>query len=137
MATVITVETIVNAPMAKVWAYWTEPRHIIQWNAASDDWHCPKAENDLREGGKFSYTMAAKDGSVSFDFWGIYDAVKENEVIKYTMGDGRTAEVLFYAESDTTKVIESFEAENENSVELQHGGWQAILNNFKTYTETR
>ena len=87
--TMITVEATVNAPVEKVWQYWTEPKHIMQWNSASDDWHTPKSENDLRVGGKFSATMAAKDGSFSFDFWGIYDVVESNHRIEYTMGDGR------------------------------------------------
>jgi uncharacterized protein YndB with AHSA1/START domain len=135
MATIITVETTVNAPVEKVWNCRTVAEHVMQWNNASDDWHCPKAKNDLKQGGRFSFTMAAKDGSFSFDFGGVYDKVKQHKVITYTMDDGRKAEVFFYAEGDTTRVIESFEAENENSVELQQGGWQNILNNFKKYTE--
>lgn len=132
----ITVEAMVNAPIEKVWNYWTTPQHITQWNNASDDWHCPKAENDLTRGGKFSATMAAKDGSFSFDFWGIYDDVIENELIMYTMGDGRKATVTFASIGDVTKVTEIFEAEDQNSIELQQSGWQAILNNFKKHTET-
>ena len=134
--TVITVSATVNAPIEKVWDYFTQPQHIIQWNHASDDWHCPKAENDLRIGGKFSSTMAAKDGSFSFDFWGVYDDVLENELIMYTMGDGRTAKITFASNGDITEVVTDFEAEQENSVELQQGGWQMILNNFKKYTES-
>ena len=134
--TVITVAATVNAPIEKVWDYFTQPQHIIQWNHASDDWHCPKAENDLRIGGKFSSTMAAKDGSFSFDFWGVYDDVLENELIMYTMGDGRTAKITFASNGDITEVVTDFEAEQENSVELQQGGWQMILNNFKKYTES-
>lgn len=134
--TVITVSATVNAPIEKVWNCFTQPQHIIQWNHASDDWHCPKAENDLRIGGKFSSTMAAKDGSFSFDFWGVYDDVLENELIMYTMGDGRTAKITFASNGDITEVVTDFEAEQENSVELQQGGWQMILNNFKKYTES-
>lgn len=134
--TVITVTSTVNAPIEKVWGYFTQPQHITQWNNASDDWHCPKAENDLRIGGKFSSTMAAKDGSFSFDFWGVYDDVLENELIMYTMGDGRTAKITFASNGDITEVVTDFEAEQENSVELQQGGWQMILNNFKKYTES-
>lgn len=132
----ITVQTTVNALIQKVWKYWTAPEHITQWNNASDDWHCPKAENDLRKGGKFSFTMAAKDGSFSFDFWGTYNDILENELIIYTMGDGRKAKITFASIGDVTKVIETFEAEEDNAVELQQGGWQAILNNFKKYTES-
>jgi uncharacterized protein YndB with AHSA1/START domain len=132
----ITVAATVNASVEKVWAYFTQPSHIMQWNQASDDWHCPKAENDLRKGGKFSSTMAAKDGSFSFDFWGVYDEVLENELIMYTMGDGRKASVKFASNGDVTEITTTFEAEDQNPVEMQQGGWQAILNNFKKHTET-
>lgn len=132
----ITIEAAVNASIEKVWAYWTLPQHIMQWNQASPDWHCPKAENDLKVGGRFSSTMAAKDGSFSFDFWGVYDEVLENELIMYTMGDGRKATVTFSGIGKVTAITITFEAENENPVEMQQGGWQAILNNFKNYTET-
>ena len=133
--TEITVSVIVNAPLQKVWQFWTLPEHIKQWNFASDDWHTPKAENDLQVGGKFLSRMEAKDGSFGFDFLGVYDEIKENELITYTMGDGRKAKIIFINEGNATKVIETFEAENENSIELQQGGWQAILNNFKKYSE--
>jgi uncharacterized protein YndB with AHSA1/START domain len=131
----ITVEALINVPEAQVWELWTLPEHIMQWNNASPDWHTPKADNDLRVGGKFSSTMAAKDGSMSFDFWGIYDTVKKHQTIAYTMGDGRKAETTFSKKGQTTLVTTVFEAESENSVELQQGGWQAILNNFKKYAE--
>jgi uncharacterized protein YndB with AHSA1/START domain len=134
--TSITIETSVQAPVRKVWKFWSEPQHITKWNAASDDWHTPHAENDLRTGGTFSSTMAAKDGSFSFDFGGTYTNVKENELIEYTLGDGRKVKVVFQEAGNTTKVIETFEPEQENSHELQRGGWQAILDNFKKYTET-
>ena len=131
----ITIEAIVHAPIEKVWKYWSEPAHITKWCAASPEWHAPAAENDLKAGGKFTTTMAAKDGSMSFDFWGIYDQVKTNELIEYTMGDGRKAKIVFSKSGDTTKIVESFEPESENPREMQQGGWQAILNNFKSYTE--
>jgi uncharacterized protein YndB with AHSA1/START domain len=133
--TVISVEAIINAPEDKVWEYWTLPEHIMQWNHASDDWHTTAATNDLEVGGRFSSTMAAKDGSFSFDFWGIYDKVKKHQTIAYTMGDGRKAETTFTKKGETTLVTTVFEAESENSVELQQGGWQAILNNFKKHVE--
>jgi uncharacterized protein YndB with AHSA1/START domain len=133
--TKITVEATIQAPVEKVWKYWTNPEHIVNWSFASDDWHSPAAENDLREGGKFSSTMAAKDGSMSFDFWGVYTKIDDHKVIDYTMGDGRTVAITFSGDGDTTKIVETFEAESENSVEMQQGGWQAILNNFKKYTE--
>ena len=131
----LTVEATINAPVAKVWEYWTAPEHITQWCAASDDWHAPKATNDVRVGGDFSTTMAAKDGSFSFDFGGTYTEVKNNVVIGYTMGDGRVARILFKDNGNTTDIVETFEAETQNPVEMQQGGWQAILNNFKKHVE--
>lgn len=131
----ITVEAIVNAPVEKVWKYWTQPEHIIKWNYASDDWHCPAASNDLRAGGKFVATMAAKDGSMSFNFNGIYDQVIPHQLISYVIEGGRKVKIAFSSEAKGTKVVESFEPEDENPLEMQKGGWQAILNNFKKYTE--
>jgi uncharacterized protein YndB with AHSA1/START domain len=131
----ITVSARVNKPVADVWNTWTDPKHIMQWNAATDDWHCPKAENDLRTGGKFSSTMAARDGSFSFDFEGVYDDVQPHKRIAYTMADGRTCEILFTEENGGTRVAESFDAESQNPVEMQRGGWQAILDRFKAYAE--
>lgn len=133
--TVITVEAIINAPVAKVWESWTKPEHIVKWNNASDDWHTTKSENDLKTGGKFSSRMEAKDGSMGFDFWGIYDDVQTNKYIESTMGDGRKIKVTFTADGDKTKVVESFEAEGTHSIEMQRGGWQNILDSFKKYTE--
>lgn len=132
----ITVETSVKAPIEKVWNVWTTPEHIMQWNKASPDWHTPKAENDLRKGGKFVSRMEAKDGSFGFEFWGIYDEVDHLALISYTMGDGRKAEVSFSAEGNQTKITETFEAESENTIEMQKAGWQAILDNFKKYAES-
>lgn len=134
--TTITIETTVNAPVDKVWKYWSGPEHITKWNQASDDWHSPRAENDLRTGGKFSTRMEAKDGSVGFDFGGTYDDVKTNELIEYTMADGRRVKVKFTAEGDKTKVVESFDAESVHSEEMQRAGWQAILDNFRKYVES-
>jgi uncharacterized protein YndB with AHSA1/START domain len=134
--TMITIEAEVNAPLEKVWNCWTAPEHIVNWCHASDDWHVPAAENDLRTGGRFKTTMAAKDGSYSFDFGGFYTEVIENESIRYTMDDDRKAIITFIREEDKTFIEESFEAENTNPLELQRSGWQAILNNFKKYTET-
>ena len=134
-ATVITVQTVVNAPLASVWESWNNPEHITQWASASDDWHTTKSKNDLRVGGNFSSRMEAKDGSMGFEFGGVYDAVTTNEHIAYTMGDGRKVKINFTAEGNATKVVESFDAESENSIEMQQAGWQAILDNFKNYTE--
>ena len=126
----------VKAPAEKVWKYWTEPEHIKKWNNASDDWHTPHAENDLRKGGKFVSRMEAKDGSFGFDFGGVYDVVKENEYIEYTIGDGRKVKVSFSGAGNETKVVETFEAESTHSEDMQRSGWQAILNSFTKYAET-
>jgi len=133
----ITVQTTVNAPVEKVWEYFTSPGHIIKWNNASDDWHTPNAENDLRTGGKFVYRMEARDGSFGFDFGGEYDKVEVNKTIEYTIGDGRKVNVSFSGDGNTTTVTETFEAESTNPVEMQRGGWQAILDNFKRYAESK
>jgi len=131
----ITVSATVEAPIEKVWEFWTLPEHIMQWNNASDDWHSPKSINDLRTGGKFLTRMEAKDGSMGFDFGGVYDVVIPNDKIEYTMGDGRKVVVDFTDNKNQTTIEETFEAESENSPELQQQGWQAILDNFKKYAE--
>jgi uncharacterized protein YndB with AHSA1/START domain len=133
--TVITISATINAPIEKVWKCWTTPEDIMQWNQASPDWHCPASAVDLKISGKFSATMAAKDGSFAFDFWGTYDDIIENELIMVTMGDGRKWKTTFASNGDVTEVVESFEAENQNPIEMQQGGWQAILNSFKAHTE--
>ena len=133
--TVITVETAVMAPVEKVWEYWVKPEHITQWNFATEEWHTPWAKADFREGGNFSARMEAKDGSIGFEFGGVYDVIRDNEYIEYTLGDGRKVKVKFISDGKTTRVIESFDAEETNPVEFQKGGWQAILDNFKKYTE--
>ncbi len=132
----ITVENTVKAPVEKVWEFWTEPQHIKKWNNASVDWHTPHAENDLRVGGKFTSRMEAKDGSFGFDFGGVYDVVKEDEYIEYTLGDGRKVKISFTPTGNETKVAETFETESTHPVEIQKNGWQAILDSFKKYTET-
>jgi uncharacterized protein YndB with AHSA1/START domain len=133
----ITVQTTVNAPVDKAWEYWTSPAHIMKWNAASDDWHTTKSENDLRKGGSFSSRMEAKDGSFGFDFGGIYDDVKTNEHIAYTLGDGRKVKVDFKSGAGQTEIVESFDPESQNSEEMQRSGWQAIMDNFKKYVEAQ
>jgi uncharacterized protein YndB with AHSA1/START domain len=134
--TLITVENTVKAPAEKVWKYWTAPEHITKWNNASDDWHTPHAENDIRVGGKFLVRMEAKDGSAGFDFGGVYNELKINELIVYTIGDGRKVTVRFTGKGNETNVVETFEAENIHSIDMQRGGWQAILDNFKKYVES-
>lgn len=132
----ITVEKTIHAPVGQVWAYWTEPKHITNWNSASEDWHTPVAENDLRAGGKFLSRMEAKDGSFGFDFSGIYDEVRTNEYIAYTLGDGRKVAITFTSHGNETIVSELFDAESENPIEMQKSGWEAILGNFKRYVES-
>jgi len=133
--TIIIVEATIHAPVDIVWKLWTEPSHIIHWNNASDDWHTTRAENDLRADGRFLSRMEARDGSSGFDFSGKYTRVEEHKQIESTLDDGRNVQVLFVPRGNVTAVTEAFEAEQENPVELQKEGWQAILNNFKKYVE--
>lgn len=131
----ITIKTIVNAPIETVWKCWTEPQHIKNWNNALPDWHTTTAENDLRVGGKFLSRMEAKDGSFGFDFYGIYDEVNLYHIIAYTLGDKRKVKITFVSEENKTEIMEEFEAESIHSIEMQEDGWKAILDNFKRYTE--
>ena len=131
----IRVACTIDAPIAKVWECWTMPEHIMQWCFANEEWHAPRAENDLKVGGKFNTYMAAKDGSMGFDFWGVYDELRNHEYIAYTLGDNRKVSISFTGNGNTTEVIENFEPEQMNPAEMQQAGWQAILNNFKKYTE--
>jgi uncharacterized protein YndB with AHSA1/START domain len=133
----IKIEATVNAPLQQVWDAWTKPEHITKWNFASDDWQCPWAKNDLRVGGKYAARMEAKDGSFGFEFEAIYDEVTDQKKITYTMGDGRKATTDFENLGGKTKVTTVFDAEKQNSEEMQKGGWQAILNNFKKYVESK
>ncbi len=133
---VITVEATIQSSIEKIWECWSDPKHIIHWNNASDDWYTPKAENDLKVNGTFTYTMAARDGSMSFDFGGVYTKVEKFKTIEYTMGDGRKAINDFMPSGNHVKVITKFEAESENPIEMQKGGWQAIFDNFKKYVES-
>lgn len=132
----ITVQTTVQAAADKVWQYWTTPQHIMQWNNASADWHTPKAENDLRVGGKFVSRMEARDGSLGFDFEGTYDEVVPNQLLAYTMPDGRKASISFEDRDGQTVVTETFDADTTHAIEMQRAGWQAILDNFKKYVES-
>ena len=130
---VVTISTLVDAPIERVWELWTDPEHIKQWNHASDDWHTTEAENDLRVGGKFRSRMEAKDQSMGFDFEGVYEEVEVNELIQYRLEDERRVRISFTSEGDQTKVVEVFDADSMNPVELQRQGWQAILDNFTRY----
>ncbi|HXC06767.1 MAG TPA: SRPBCC family protein [Bacteroidia bacterium] len=132
----ITVQTTVKAPVEKVWKYWAGPEHIVQWSSGHPDWHTPKAQNDLRVGGQFSSRMEAKDGSMGFDFGGTYTDVKLHERIAYKMGDERKVQTQFTSNDRETNIIQTFEMEDQNPEEIQRGGWQTILDNFKKYTES-
>lgn len=134
--TTITVQALVQAPLAVVWDCWTQPSHITKWNFASPDWHCPSATNDLQAGGAFHYQMAARDGSFSFDFNGIYDTVEPMRSLSYHIEDGRSVTVSFESTPEGIQVTEVFEPESENSQELQAAGWQAILDNFRNYVHS-
>lgn len=131
----ITIEAVIAASPEKIWHCWTEPDHITKWNFASDDWHCPSAENDLKVGGQYKTRMEARDGSVGFDFEAVYDKVSPHTLITYTMMDGRKATTTFEAQKGATKITTTFDAEEENPIDMQREGWQAILNNFKSYVE--
>lgn len=131
----ISVSVQIQAPLKLVWEAYTDPVHIVHWNAASDDWHTTSSRVDLREGGHFSSRMEARDGSEGFDFEGVYQRIVDHEVIEYEFG-GRTARVSFSASGDTSQVIVEFEPESTHPVDVQQGGWQAILNNFKKYVES-
>ncbi|MBB1285501.1 SRPBCC domain-containing protein [Flavisolibacter sp. BT320] len=133
--TLITVAATIQAPVQKVWTLWTDPTHIVNWNFAADDWHSPKAEADLQEGGRFNYRMESRDGSMGFDFSGTFTKVEENKELSFTIEDGRKVQVLFIPYGNETTVKETFEAEGTHPVEMQRQGWQAIMHNFKQYAE--
>ena len=133
----ITVATTIQAPLETVWSCWTDPAHITQWNFASPEWHCPRASNDVRPGGQFSWRMEAKDGSMGFDFNGTYRDVAHSELLTYALEDGRHVRITFHQQGDAVQLEESFEAEGTHADEMQRAGWQAILENFKNYVESQ
>jgi uncharacterized protein YndB with AHSA1/START domain len=132
----ITVRSVINLSLPETWKIWTTPKDIVKWNHASDDWHTPKATNDLKEGGSFNFRMEARDGSFGFDFSGVYDIVIPNQKISYTITDGRKVEIFFEEKNNKVEITEMFEAESTNPVEMQRHGWQAILDSFKKYAES-
>lgn len=132
----ITVTANVQLPIARVWEYYNKPEHIVNWNFATPDWHCPSCENDLRVGGKIKSRMEAKDGSFGFDFIGLYKNIKQHEHISYVMEDGRECSTTFSETDGVTEITTVFDAEGTNPIEMQRGGWQAILDNFKQYAES-
>jgi len=136
MSNKITITALVNADINKTWDYYTNPEHITQWNFADPSWHCPSATNDMRAGGKYLARMEAKDGSFGFDFEAVYDSITTGENFNYMLGDERQVTVVFEKEGDQTKITVTFDAESQNPAEMQKNGWQAILDNFKKYTET-
>ena len=133
--TKITIQASIKAPVEKVWNLWTSTEDIVKWSTPSPDWHTVRAEHDLKPGGKFTYRMEAKDGSFGFDFGGVFDVLKKNELLEYTIGDGRKVVAHFTSKGDVTEIVETFEAEDQNPIEMQRGGWQAILDSFKSYVE--
>ncbi len=133
----ITITSFINAPLSKVWECWTVETHIEKWNFASTEWHCPDAKNNLIKGGEFHYTMAAKDNSMSFDFWGTYQEIIFEKRIEIVLGDGRKVTVDFEETENGVQLTEIFDPENENPIDLQRTGWQLILDNFKTYAENQ
>lgn len=134
--TPITIQAAINAPLTKIWNYWNTPEHIMKWAFASADWEAPAASNDLRVGGKFSTTMAAKDKSASFEFEGVYSVVDPQSRIEYDMSDGRQVNIVFEQVGESVQVTQTFDPETQNSRDLQQQGWQSILNNFKKYVES-
>lgn len=137
MSQKIKIESLINAPKENVWEYYTSPEHIVNWNFAHPSWHCPSAENEMKPGGKYKARMEAKDGSFGFDFEAEYRSINEGKNFVYVIADGREVEVDFENLDGKTRVTVVFEAEKENSIEMQKGGWQAILDNFKNYTESK
>jgi uncharacterized protein YndB with AHSA1/START domain len=131
----VTISTEISAPVARVWRAFTTPADITRWNFANDDWCCPSAEVDLRVGGAYRARMEAKDKSFGFDFEGVYEEVDPEKALTLLMSDGRRARTTFEAVGERTKVTTVFDAEEQNSVELQRNGWQAILDNFKHHAE--
>ena len=133
----VSVATTVNADIEDVWSAWITPEEINQWNAASEEWHNPSSKNDLRVGGRFSYRMEARDGSMGFDFEGTYTNVTEHELIEYVMADDRRVSIQFAPADSGIRIVETFDAEDESSAEQQRQGWQSILDNFAKHVEAQ
>jgi uncharacterized protein YndB with AHSA1/START domain len=135
MSNKITVTATINAAVQKTWDYYTNPEHITQWNFADPSWQCPYATNDMKPGGRYVARMEAKDGSFGFDFEAIYEQVDEGKGFTYTMPNGRQVTVAFNENGQQTGIDVVFDPEEEHPLDMQKAGWQAILNNFKKYTE--
>ncbi len=133
--TQIKVEALVDAPLGKAWEHWTSADHITKWYAASDDWHTPRASNDVKVGGRFTFRMEARTQSAGFDFTGTYTLVSPQKHLHCLLGDGRHLDIRFFPEGKRVRIVEEFEAEKTNSTEHQRKGWQAILDSFKRYVE--
>jgi len=132
----ITVDTLVTAPLNRVWLSWTKPEEIQRWNFATDDWRCPTVESDLKIGGHYKARMEAKDGSFGFDFAAVFEEIEPHQSITMVMDDGRRTHTTFVEMGNGTQVTTTFDAEMSNPIEMQRDGWQAILNNFKRHVET-
>ena len=133
----ITVKTQVDAPLHETWTYYTESEHVINWNFASEDWHCPSAVNDLREGGEFKITMASRDGNMEVDLDGTYDEIRPETHIAYTLDNGRHVTVDFDEQGDSTGVTVTFDPGEKEARDHQQERWQGILDNFKKYVATK
>ena len=133
--TTVTVQSRIDKNVENVWTLWTSPEHITQWNFASPEWHCPKAEHELSVGGTLCYHMAAKDGRMAFDYTGTFTRIEPNKLLEHALDDGRKVSVQFEDLGQHTQITETFEVEDENSIDMQRQGWQAILDNFKRYAE--
>ncbi|TAG81927.1 MAG: ATPase [Burkholderiales bacterium] len=133
----ILIERFIAAPVADVWAAWNDPADIVQWNAASDDWHTTRSTVDLRIGGVFTSRMEAKDGSFGFGFAGTYTSVVDYKLIEFSMGDTRTVRVEFAEQGGGVLLRQSFDSEATHSIEQQRDGWQAILNRFANHVEMK
>ena len=136
MSEQVVIESLVNRPRQLVWTCYNQPEHIVKWNFASEDWRCPRAEVDLRAGGRLNSRMEAKDGSFGFDFEAIYDEVLDGVLVAYTLSDGRQVQTTFEDSGAATRVTTRFDAESQNPVDMQRAGWQAILDNFARYVES-
>ncbi len=132
----VTIETLINKPVNDCWSIWTSPNHIINWNFATPEWHCPSAEHELKVGANFKYHMAAKDGNMAFDYTGSFTSIIPNQLLEYKLNDNRTVSVKFSEVNGSSKIVQTFEVEDENTIDMQRQGWQAILDNFKKYAES-
>lgn len=131
----IVIEVHIKAPLTKVWQAWTTPTDIMQWNFASADWYCPRAELDLQVGGHFNYRMEARDGSFGFDFQGEFSHIMLYQCIQFKLADDRQVTVEFRESEQGVHLCETFAAEDQHSAQQQQQGWLSILQNFARHVE--